>query len=187
MATQAPPRAARYTAADYFARDETAERCELIGGKYVMSPGPSFRHQDVVTELATELRLWARRRGGKAIVAPADLELPNGDVVQPDVLLYCAGRVPPLSDPHLEAPPDLVVEVLSPSTRRHDLRVKRELYARSGIAHYWVVDPDEHTLTAFELRGARYVVAAELEGDAALEPEAFPGLRITLGDLWPPA
>jgi hypothetical protein len=78
-----------------------------------------------------------------------------------------------------------VVEILSPSTARRDRTVKRELYARMGVPHYWLIDPERRILEAYELRAGEYELVVRLTGAAEFRPTLFPGLVISLGAIWP--
>jgi Uma2 family endonuclease len=118
-------------------------------------------------------RLWRLLDDGapdelEVFVAPFEVALSPSTVLQPDVLV--ARRVD-LTDRNLPAPPVLAVEVLSPSTRRIDLGTKRLAFEAAGVASYWVVDPDEPSLTVFELEGDAYGQVARVEGDDAWQAE----------------
>lgn len=104
--------------------------------------------------------------------------------VQPDLVYVAQARAGIISERGIEGAPDLVVEVLSPSTRARDLGIKLRRYARAGIPHYWVVDPLARTLVAHERHAGAYMAAAPLEGSATFRPTLFPGLEIPLDPLW---
>jgi Uma2 family endonuclease len=142
---------ARYTWADYCSWPD-GERWELIDGvAYNMSPAPSIRHQDVVVRLASRIEQQLRGRSCRPFVAPTDVKLSDCDVVQPDILVICdPARI---TASHIEGPPDMIVEVLSPGTSAKDLRPKKALYERVGVREYLVVDPLEHYAIRF-LHGA---------------------------------
>jgi len=136
-----------YTWSDYLSWPED-ERWEIIGGvAYAMVPSPSTRHQSVVLSLAARLRSSLAGSPCRPFIAPTDVKLSDLDVVQPDILVVCdPSKVKPS---HIEGAPDLVVEVLSPGTSAKDLRQKRQLYERSGVREYLVVDPLEHYALRF--------------------------------------
>jgi len=119
------------------------ERWEIIGGvAYPMVPAPSTKHQSVTLNLATSLRTSLIGRPCRPFAAPSDVKLSDLDVVQPDILVVCdASKILPT---HIEGAPDLVIEVLSPTTSAKDLRQKKALYEHAGVVEYLVVDPLEH-------------------------------------------
>jgi Uma2 family endonuclease len=154
---------------------------EFIGGEILMSPSPKTRHQRLVWRLGPALDDAVRQaRRGEVFVAPFDVHLPSGDVVQPDVLFVSTARSAIVQD-WIRGAPDLVVEVLSPETRQRDLDVKSELYARNGVAEAWLVDPDASTV---EVRRAGAVV--RLAAPDVLAPPLLPGFTLTLADLFGP-
>jgi Uma2 family endonuclease len=121
---------------------DDGNRYELIDGELHVSPAPSFRHQRVVNVLQTDLTIWVRAHGGQVLGGPFDVYVHEREYVEPDILLVRAERVHLFTEQRLPVPPDLVVEVSSPSTRRVDLGAKRALYERFGVPEYWFVDLD---------------------------------------------
>jgi len=149
-----PAPGTRMTAPDYFALPETNTRMELIDGVVVyphwdeetMSPAPTPTHQDIVLRVGAWLLSYARERGGSAHVAPVDVMLPDDAVVQPDVMWRSADSACARTEKRFRGAPELVVEVLSPSTAGFDRGGKYALYERSGVREYWIVDPVHRTL-----------------------------------------
>jgi len=126
------------------------ERWEIIDGvAYDMSPAPSTRHQTVVIRISSRLEQKLSGKPCRPFTAPTDVRLSETDVVQPDLLVVCdAAKITPT---HIEGAPDMVMEILSPSTSTKDLREKKALYARAGVREYLVVDPLEHYAIRFLL------------------------------------
>jgi Uma2 family endonuclease len=153
------PRSRPLTRADLDALPDDGHRYELLDGSLVVTPAPTWRHQSAV------VRLWkvldAARPGPeiRVFVAPMDVVLADGTVLQPDVLV---ARRSDLSERDLPAPPRLAVEVLSPSTRHIDLTLKRSRYEAAGCPAYWVVDPAPPSLLSWELRDDAYELVAEV-------------------------
>jgi Uma2 family endonuclease len=118
-------------------------RRELLAGELLVSPAPSPRHQDAVLDIAVALRTYAARHGGRVFVAPVDVVFTEHDVVEPDVVYVGPDRLEIVGEQAIRGVPDLVVEVLSPSSSGADLEdgEKYRLYARHSVAEYWVVDP----------------------------------------------
>lgn len=175
----------RATRADLDVMPDDGNRYELIDGEIVVSAAPAPRHQLVVTALV--VLLSGRCPDGLRVSqAPFAVELFADSVVEPDVLVF---RPEDLDERGLVSPPVLVVEVLSPSTRARDLRRKKELYRRAGVASYWVVDPDDEVaLTAWQLRDGHYRAVAAIAGDETWEAaEPFGVTLVPAGlRLWEP-
>ncbi|MDO5697631.1 MAG: Uma2 family endonuclease [Dermatophilus congolensis] len=152
-------------------RDELPDdgrRHELLDGTLVMSPSPSRRHQAAVIELVYLLKAVAPQRF-RVFVAPCDVVLADTTVVEPDAFVALRED---LDSPNPSLPL-LVIEVLSPSTRRVDLGAKKEAYETAGIADYWVLDPDERTITAWQLDSSgRYREVTHAAGDELLTATA---------------
>jgi Uma2 family endonuclease len=161
------------------------ERYEVIEGELYLTPSPAAPHQDIVTGLATELRVYARDHdAGKVLVAPLDVAIDEHQSVQPDIIFVSRERVDIIKD-CIEGAPDLVVEVCSPSSQGRDRVVKSRVYARFGIPNYWIVDHSSRTIEAFQLTGELYTLVATAIDDETFEPSLFPGLKIDLATIWP--
>jgi Uma2 family endonuclease len=168
---------------DYFGLPDEP-RCELVYGSLVVTPAPSRRHQQAVLALAFRLREYALARGHELLAAPADVALFEHTVLQPDILLVDRERRETTRS-FVDGAPDLVVEVLSPSTGRRDRMVKLALYAKAGVPEYWIVDPEEQTIELLSLAGDAYRVVVSEEADAGrLRSLRFPELAIELDPFW---
>ena len=143
------------TADEYFALPETMQPQNLIEGRLYVSPAPIDRHQDIVGELYIELSGYRREHGGYVILSPFDCWLADGTVVQPDTGYVIAARRQ-LVDRYMHGAPDLVVEVLSPGTRRFDRQKKLQTYGVNGVREAWLVDPDAETVTVFTGNGSEW-------------------------------
>lgn len=132
----------RFTWADYRTWPD-GERWELIDGQaFNMSPAPTIKHQSVAGRFYSRLEQRLAGKGCTPFIAPTDVRLSDFDVVQPDILVVCdPSKITPT---HIEGAPELVVEVLSPSTSAKDLREKKALYQHAGVREYLVLDPLEH-------------------------------------------
>jgi Uma2 family endonuclease len=141
---------------DYLAMPETMASHNLIQGRLYMSPTPIFRHQQVVGHIYRELFEFAAARGDIAILSPMDCHLPDGSVLQPDVIYINADRAD-IIDRWVMGAPDLVIEVLSPGTRRFDRSKKLAPYERNGVREAWLVDPVSFTVIVFSSDGATWI------------------------------
>ena len=165
------------------------ERWELIDGvAYDMSPAPGFRHQMVSSELVAQLVTHLRNSSCRVLAAPFDIRLPRGHetddeidtVVQPDIVVVCDRKK--LDDKGCKGAPDLVIEILSPSTSSKDLHEKFRLYERVGVKEYWIVHPLDRTVIVFRRDGESFgcpaMYAAEDRIEVALLGELVVDLKM---------
>lgn len=171
---------------DYCALPDDGRRYEILAGELAVTPAPTPRHQEALGNLFAQLHAHVGARGlGKVYVAPIDVILARTSVVEPDLVFVRAERLALVSDRGIEGSPDLIVEVLSPTTEARDRGVKQELYARFGVPHYWLLDTEARRLTAYELAGTTYRQVAERTATAEFTPTLFPGLTLPLAAIWP--
>lgn len=171
---------------DYCALPDDGRRYEILDGELAVTPAPVPNHQEVIANLLAPLHGHVTARGlGKVFPAPIDVILADTSVVQPDLVFVRAERLSLVTARAIEGPPDLVVEVLSPTTEARDRGVKRELYARFGVPQYWLIDTEARRLTAYELAGTTYRQVVERTGTAEFTPTLFPGLTLSLAAIWP--
>ncbi|HLL68362.1 MAG TPA: Uma2 family endonuclease [Micromonosporaceae bacterium] len=158
------PTGRAWTADDLDGLPDDGLQYELFDGVLVVSPAPVPRHQRAV--LAIYRLLYADCPPElEVFVAPLDFRPTRGRSLQPDVLVVRRDQV---GEKHLQHPPVLAVEVLSESTRSKDLLLKPTTYARSGVASFWVLDPDVPSFLAYDLRDGKYVETAKATGDEAV-------------------
>ena len=130
-------------------------RYELLDGDLILVPAPNLKHQKVQRRLGQRLSQFIEEHDlGEFFYAPCDVFLSNRNVVQPDLLFVSQEREDLLSDGEkVGGAPDLVVEILSPSTADKDRGIKRELYSTYGVTEYWLVDPIAETVSIHRRRG----------------------------------
>ena len=169
---------------DYAALPDDGRRYEIHDGELSVTPAPSPHHQWVIGELFALLREHVRAaRLGRVFVSPLDVILDDSTIVQPDLVFLASERTGLVSGRGIEGAPTLVVEVLSPSTGEIDRVRKRQLYARYGVPHYWMVDPEALALEAYVLGPAGYTLAVRAEGSEPVSPPPFDGLALVLSAL----
>jgi Uma2 family endonuclease len=190
MPRQASP--LKLTYGDYVAIPDDGLQHEIIDGEHYVSAAPAFDHQRVVSRLNLSLLPYVAAAGlGEVLSAPLDVVLSPHDVVQPDILFLSSATVAAAvsaNHRYLGLAPDLVIEVLSPSTRRKDKMLKLRLYERAGVAEYWLIDPDITAVTVYrrpDLPSASYGPAIELsaDNDDVLETPQLPGWSLPLSKL----
>ena len=139
-----------YTSEDYWNLPE-GDRAELIDGKlYDMAP-PSRIHQQLVMELSGSVRDYIKSNHGKCLVYPApfavNLDADDKDWVEPDISVICDPNK--LTDRGCSGAPDLIFEIVSPSSRKLDYGIKNGIYSQSGVREYWIVDPAKERTTVY--------------------------------------
>jgi len=149
-----------------------------------MSPAPSAEHQSIVVALVYLLQTFVRQHDlGRVLVAPIDVMLPDlASPVQPDVLVVLKANLAIIRQ-RVEGVPDLVIEVLSPATARHDRTTKYRLYAAAGVTEYWIIDPDAGAADIYTRRGNGFVPLGHYERGGVIQSELLPGLRLPLDEL----
>jgi Uma2 family endonuclease len=166
--------------AEYEELPETP-RCELIFGRFYVSPSPTPLHQTVASLLWQLLRALGRPVKARAFPAPLDTVLADYSVVQPDVI-YLSAEKRGLVRERIEGVPDLVVEVISPRSARIDRGEKLRAYAEAGVQEYWIADPIGCSIEFLVLRDEQYVVVLP-EGPIYRSP-LFPEIQIDLEAFW---
>jgi len=165
---------------------------EVLAGELVRKADPSAEHGDAQAGLAALIRPPFHRRpggpngpGGWWILTEVDVELAPNDIVRPDLAGWRRERVPerPMGRP-VRARPDWICEVLSSSNARTDLVEKLALYARSGVPHYWIVDPATETLTVHRLLADGYLIAVRAGREGTVRAEPFEAVELRVGTLF---
>ncbi len=187
-AAQAVPRPWRY--ADLVALPEDQLRHELIDGEHILTPSPAISHQVILWNLMALLAPYLRANPiGTALAGPVDIKFSMSTALVPDLVYFTGDRFARVvNEKHATAAPDLVVEILSPGTRRRDKGRKRAVYDREGVQEYWIVDPDAHAITALRRPHAGggltdVSTASAASGDVLVSP-LFPGLQVPLRDVF---
>ncbi|MGF1553275.1 MAG: Uma2 family endonuclease [Paracoccaceae bacterium] len=162
---------------------------ELLGGTLYLQPRPRPRHARVEGRLANRLidpyEDGIGGPGGWWLLIEPDVFL-GEDVVIPDLAGWRRERMPDFPEAAIDLAPDWVCEILSPSTRRFDLTLKRERYRRAGVAHLWLIDPDARTLEAFALDGGAWRLDGALGDEADVSLAPFEAVSFPLATLFPP-
>jgi Uma2 family endonuclease len=156
-----------FTREDLDAMPDDGNRHELLDGSIMVTPAPAYAHQRMVRELLVLLHT-ACPKHLEVLTAPFDVVLSQRTVVEPDLLV---ARRQDFTRRDLPGAPLLAIEVVSPSTRRTDLGTKKDLYQEAGTVSYWVVDPDQQSLTAWQLVDGTYEQRARVVGDQVFSTE----------------
>lgn len=185
------PKEERYTLADVLTWDEQ-ERAELIDGALVMMAPPSRIHQKISAELGRQLGNYLEGKKCEVYAAPFAVRLfeKAGDrpedvdtLVEPDLSVICdPGK---LDDMGCKGAPGLIIEILSPSTQRHDRLTKYNLYQRAGVREYWIVDPAARSIQSFVLEDGHYTAAGFGSPGDVLKVNVLEGCFIELSKVFP--
>ena len=176
-----------FTYADYLTWPDE-ERWEIIEGVPFGMSAPSDIHQKVLRELLTEFNIYLRGKTCQIFSSPFDISLPQAQsdeddkiytVVQPDLVVVCDNNK--ISRKGCKGAPDIVIEILSPSTASKDCIKKRELYEKHRVKQYWIIDPEEKELFVFKLtKDFTYRNPEKYKKDDKVKVEGFEGLEIDL-------
>ena len=178
----------RYTYADYYSWDDS-ERWELIEGvPYAMSPAPTWKHQLISSNIHGQIWQYLRGKNCSAFSSPIDVRLnadtDDNNVVQPDIIVVCDKSKLEDSRACIGAP-DMVVEVLSPSTEKHDRLTKFKLYLNAGVREYWIVDPESKMVQVNILNSGKYTISAYGETDS-IPVHVLDGCIVDLAEVFEP-
>ncbi len=158
---------------------------QLIDGTLVMAPAPTTYHQRIVSRLDRTLGVFVEDEElGEAFVSPIDVFLDDSHQVQPDLVFVAADRRHLVSKRGIEGAPDLVVEVLSPSTGYYDLTQKREAYERTGVREYWIVDPERQSVEVLALEDDGYRTAVKAAREGRVASVLLGGFEVDLNRLF---
>ena len=173
------------TVADYRATPD-GQRFQLIEGQlYHTAPAPNLFHQDIAGKIYRLLSDHVeKQRLGRVFIAPCDVYLSEHNVVQPDVLFVAAARVEILRDDGIHGAPDLVVEIVSPSTAQLDKTAKRRVYARTGVKEMWLVDPILRQIHLYDFACDPAKAVRILDDDETFVSALLPDLTLAAAEVF---
>ena len=175
----------KFTYEDLQAIPLDRNRYEIVEGELFVTPAPIPLHQRIAGNLYAELRQHVRKhRLGEVLMGPVDVVFADSTVLEPDIVYVSRSRQHIIGVKNLSGPPDLVVEVLSPSSQRLDREVKPKQYALHGVPEFWRIDPDEKTVEVFRLQEGAYELDTSLGFGDELTSPLFPGLSLPVSTLW---
>ena len=180
-------RSSHLTYEDYLLFPDDGKRHEVIDGDHYVTPAPKTKHQKVSFNLTVAMGSFVKQQGlGLVLAAPSDVILSDENVVQPDLLFVSTARASIVTEDNIHGAPDLVVEIISETTRKKDEVTKRKLYERFGVQEYWVVDSELETVKIFRRAQQGYSRAVELSKEAndILTTELLAGLNLALTEIF---
>jgi len=173
-----------YTYEDYLKINDD-NQYELIGGELILVPAPQTIHQWISGELFVEISNFIRKNKlGKLFHAPFDVILSDKDKPQPDILFISANRLDIITEDNIKGAPDLIIEILSPSTASRDKVEKSRIYYKYGVKEYWIVDPEAKVVQVFTPGEKNWILHEAYNNDEILVSPLLPGLQINLVDAF---
>jgi Uma2 family endonuclease len=174
----------KFTVDDYMSTPE-GKRYQLLDGEMILAPSPTERHQAIIGNLYWALRQFVSQRSlGRVWFAPLDVVFSNYDVAQPDILFVSNERSSIITEANIQGAPDLVIEVLSPSTARYDRGYKRTLYGRFDVREYWLVDPEAETVEVLTATEQGLISYATCQRSDTLTSLLLKGLDLSLEQIF---
>ncbi len=175
-----------WTYQDYLNLPNDGRRSEIIEGVLYVSNAPNIDHQFTVVELIYQMKHFVTSKQlGYILTAPFEVHLAeNTRPVQPDVLFIKAKRWPATGAKYFEGPPDLIVEVLSPSTRSVDQVIKYNAYEKAHVPEYWIADPKARMVQVYSLEQQQYLLLGDFMGDEIIESKVLADLKIMTDSLF---
>jgi len=168
---------------DYLNAPEDGERFEIINGGMFEVPSPGPKHIELGLAILYAFNEVVKpQKLGKMYVAPLGTRFSENDILEPDVMFISTSQRSSVTAKYLDAVPEFVAEILSPSSRKHDLVTKMAIYQRCGVREYWVVDPIAHQVRPFRLRDGRLVEEAVVAG--VVQSEVVTGVTINVKELF---
>ncbi len=174
----------RFKADDIWDTPDDGKRYEVIDGALYVTPPPNWGHQRGLHKLSFHVtRHVYEHQLGEVVQAPIGVVLDDENGIEPDLVYVSRERLGIVTERGVEGVPDLVVEVLSPSTRSRDRGIKLRRYAAAGVPHYWILDPRTRTLEARRLTARGYELTGTYRPGSIFRPDLFPALAIPIDDL----
>lgn len=175
-----------YTYEDY-ARLPEGTPFQLIGGKLIMTPAPGTYHQIILMRLIEKLLFFlAGKDLGILFTAPVDVFLEEKETYQPDIIFIAKDRMHIIETTKIKGAPDLVIEILSPSTGYYDLKKKARVYARCGVKEYWIVDPEDKSIEVFQQKEGNFVLVHHVEETGQAKSILLKGFAVEAKEIFAP-
>ncbi|HRQ36833.1 MAG TPA: Uma2 family endonuclease [Chloroflexota bacterium] len=183
------PEQGQWTYEDYLRLPDDGRRYEIIEGVLYMADAPSYDYQFAVLKTASKLEQFVESQQlGVVITAPFEVHLPGiAKPVQPDILYIRKERQPVSGTQIFDGAPDLIIEVLSPSSLRLDQHVKFGAYEQAGVHEYWIADPKTRAITIYHLpeNSPEYILFGQFTANETVQSKLLPGLAFVAGTVFP--
>ncbi len=174
----------KFTHADLLEAPDDGKRREIVEGELFVTPSPNLSHQRISRRIELALANYLEACPiGEIFDAPMDVILSDFDVVEPDLLVVLNEHREILKT-WVEGTPDLVVEILSPTTSKRDRGLKLRAYARHGVTEYWIVDPDQRAIEVYRLDREKYRAPQVFHAPESLTSSMLPNFSLSLADVF---
>ncbi|MHB2150095.1 Uma2 family endonuclease [Calditrichota bacterium LG25] len=174
-----------FTYQDYVNLPADDSHYQLIRGELIMTPAPKIVHQRVKREIEHALISHvSAQRSGEVFDAPCDVYLDEHNVVQPDILFIAKENQKIITEDNIKGAPDLIIEILSPSSAYYDLVEKKELYEQFGVKEYWIVDPKKLRIEVFILKDKKFILKQRTERQGNVVSTVIKDLQINLETIF---
>jgi len=175
----------KLTCEDYDSMTPEEWGYELIDGEIIQMTSPNILHQRISRKLLFELESYNRKKMlGEFFEAPTDVKINEYNLVEPDILFIANEQQSIIKENRIEGAPDLVVEILSPSTGYYDLRKKYSIYESAGVKEYWIVDPNEKLVELYKNQETGFVLEQKLKEKGILKSNILIGIELDINVLW---
>ncbi len=173
----------KLTYREYVLFPNDGRRHEIIDGDHYVNPAPGTYHQTLSRRIQFQIYQQLELAGqGQIFDAPTDVQLTESDIVQPDLVVVLEANRLAITPAKIKGIPDLVVEILSPGNPDYDRELKKQMYQRTGVPEYWIVDPEEHVIEQYVLAGKEYELRDRHA--KAIVPTTLPGVEVDLSKVW---
>ena len=170
---------------DYCLLPDDGKQYQVIEGELFLSPAPRTTHQDIIVNLMTLLHTHVKAHSlGKVYVAPTDVLLSPTTVVQPDILFIRRENMGIITELNIQGPPDLCIEVLSPSTESVDRERKMTVYARYGVQEYWIINPVRQMVSIYVRDGGMFALKAEATGNDTITSDVMTSFQTSARSIF---
>ena len=161
--------------------DQDGIRKEIIEGELFMSPAPSIKHQLILKRLSQLLDRFVQQKFlGEVVFAPCDVIFSNINVLQPDIIYISKENFEILTELNIKGAPDLIIEILSPSTIENDRVYKKLVYEKFGVKEYWIVDPEQEIVEVWSLQDDRFQLVQKTGKDQKIQSQLLEELELDL-------
>ncbi len=158
------------------------KRHEVIDGEHYVNLAPNLFHQTLSRRIQFQLYIQIElKERGVIFDAPVDVQLVDHSIVQPDLVVVLSENKEILTEPKIDGVPDLMIEILSPGNPKHDRETKMQLYLKSGVREYWIVDPDNEQIEQYQLQNESYKL---IEHGEIVSLTILEGVSVDTSELW---
>jgi Uma2 family endonuclease len=158
---------------------------ELIAGDHILTPAPKISHQNASGNLFEILRVFVRKNKlGRVFAAPVDVVLSQYDVIEPDFVFISREREKTITEDNVRGAPDLVVEILSPSSAELDRKTKLRLYEQYGVREYWLISTEAENIQVLVLHGGKFELLGNFTGSQAVHSEVLSGFTCNASQVF---